>query len=540
MRWLKFVVLAMVLMAAMGSADPDDACVKRTASNYLEGFKSFKMQVNALKGKRNAAGSNSANGSAQSSEDQKIRVTPPYISGEVSHVPFEHSNSEFFDAVSYETNCRFPPFKIVKDNSTICPYPGPLPSYCNSGKYQTQTDVEKAISNDKAMSEPSCNMNTSASGKVDNQSASGKLPIPYPFPFPIPNPAPLLGKITTFARSVGRLKLRSTYHLSQEEVEKSKELAGKCKKGDEKSKGPAGKNKDLYTCEQVELWGTGFMVGNTIFAASCHVIAPLVQKDDYGNPQLHLDDGEALFVNFTATDVQPNDNDDFQVNKLAGCSSRDGLDIALLEVEPVNKAKTKLPDALPLFTGKIGDLEHAATGDSEAYWRIGVLMGYGDLLHPIDETTWEMYRPYEKGPYDNIKAVMLDGIISEDECDDDLGIVLDTTDTTVGESGAIVMDSLHWFDQNSPAFVLGVHTCCSAFFGPQTYTTPQPELRCARLNRTFHNQDISSRSILRDRTLCPILYDHYGQMTDGKTPPMRISCNDVKWEWPISWKTFYK
>jgi hypothetical protein len=152
-----------------------------------------------------------------------------------------------------------------------------------------------------------------------------------------------------------------------------------------------------------------------------------------------------------------------------------------------------------------------------------------------------MYRPYANDGYSDVKVAMLDGIIAEDECDDDLGIILDTVDTTVGESGSIVMDSIDWVDPKSPAFVLGVHTCCSTYFGLAKYTVPQSDLRCARLNRTFHNQDISSRSILRDRALCPIIRDDNGQMVDVQgDSPKPVSCSDLKLEWLLSWKTFYK
>jgi hypothetical protein len=293
---------------------------------------------------------------------------------------------------------------------------------------------------------------------------------------------------------------------------------------------------DDYHREQVELWGTGFMIGNNIFATSCHVIAPLLKRDEYGNLQrdgngnlqLGLDANEKLVVNFTATDVPANDKDDYHVNAPVVCSSRDGLDIALLEVYPTNEGGTKLPDALPLFYGTIQDLMKIDI----KYWRIGVLIGYGDLLHPIDETTREMYQPYEK--YKNyqgsdVKVAMLDGIITKELCDDDnLDIILDTADTTVGESGAIVTDSLDWFDKESPTFVLGVHTCCSAYFGPVKYATPRVEPACARLKRTFHNQDISSWSILNDRTLCRILETHKGQMVDPKGNKTDISCKHLK------------
>src|SRR5260221_2179465 len=467
MKWWRFALLAAVLVVTLGSTDPDDACVKRTLINYGDGFKDVKKQFDALQlqlAALNLTDTSAKNQTEIEKQNLGLNFLPaipqirdvfglPYVDGQRIRMPFEHSDHEFINVVSYQTNCKMPPYEIVKDDPYILAYPPPLPSYCDPSLY-------------------------ASSGTPDPRKKAE---------------LPARDKVIDFAKSVGRLKLRSIYYLylSEEEVKKSKELAEKCKKSTDKSKNQADKGKELYACKRVELWGTGFMVGKKTFATSCHVVAPFL-KNVNGIPELDQDklkdSHEELFVNFTPTDVPANDLDDFPVKALSKCSSHDGLDIALLEVD---STKGQLPLPRPLFSGTIRDLARA----NNDFWRIGVLIGYGDLLHPIDETTSEMYQPYEK-EYSDVKVAMLDGIITEDKCDDDLGIILDTVDTTVGESGSIVMDSLDWFNQDSPAFVLGVHTCCSAYFGLAKYTTPQPDLRCARLNRTFHNQDISSRSIL--------------------------------------------
>jgi hypothetical protein len=58
------------------------------------------------------------------------------------------------------------------------------------------------------------------------------------------------------------------------------------------------------------------------------------------------------------------------------------------------------------------------------------------------------------------------------------------------------------------AFVTGVHTCCGTYFRKNKGYPPVAKMPCARLRRTFHNQDISTWSMLKDPKLCPVLRDH--------------------------------
>ena len=258
------------------------------------------------------------------------------------------------------------------------------------------------------------------------------------------------------------------------------------------------------------IWGTGFMIAPGIFATTCHVIESLRAA---APNDLHLPDGEAVVVDFNYSRRKSGDSvPEFDVT-FKGCSEQSGLDVAFLEL--TSKTGMSLPDPLPLFLGNFEDIKRD----------LSVLIAYADLDHFIDPDKSDIYGPFVPTSMPYSKFAMIDFFATEDECDEKEGfdVELDTDTTTTGESGGVVID-MHDSDKNNAPVVVGVHTCCSAYFEEDKSTPPLPYHACARLRRTFHNQDISSSSILKDRKLCPILKQYGAVVVDVNGKPQPLSC----------------
>jgi hypothetical protein len=279
-------------------------------------------------------------------------------------------------------------------------------------------------------------------------------------------------KIATYAKSVARLAIRNDYYQTS----------------------------DLS--QYLSFWGTGFLVGSGIIATPCHVIGSLIDDKHH---LLKLDH-ESLVIDFAATPDTDTVRKVFEVKSVIGCPDSVGLDIALLDLCTGEGSQrvcpTDLPQMpLPLFAGSIKSM------DSKPL----LLIGYADLNHFMNPDRRAMYDPWVSSPVSS-KFVVADHLIdepsNENQCrksDDGLTVMLDTVITTTGESGSVV---IKLNDGATLPAVIGVHTCCSGYFEYDKGNPPEPELKCARLHRTLHNQDISSLSILHDPKLCPILRDH--------------------------------
>lgn len=307
--------------------------------------------------------------------------------------------------------------------------------------------------------------------------------------------------------------------------------------------------------------GTGFLIAPGTFAVSCHVIAPVL-KD---HPDLKLDYPEKLVVDFQTTRYSFDLTKEIDVTGFLGCSRKNGLDVALIDICPRRDPRTPKPKCdVPSATEPPYSLQlllDSPKNITEIKTEFSIAVGYPDFNHFIDPLKRVIYAPwannYKGGSINNAgaykdasgskhnyynygKFLLIDGVEDEDECDSDLGIVLDTVSTTVGESGSVVID-LHepvkatgsfdpkngWPDvyPRKKPVVVGMHTCCSSYFENDYGKPPEANLPCARLRRTFHNQDISSWSILKDRTLCPLLRDRGVHVVDIKDQRVDLACH---------------
>ncbi|HEY5028031.1 MAG TPA: hypothetical protein VIK39_06450 [Candidatus Angelobacter sp.] len=300
--------------------------------------------------------------------------------------------------------------------------------------------------------------------------------------------------------------------------------------------------------------GTGFMIGTGVFATTCHVVAPLLKA----HPDLQLDGTEELIIDFETTRHSSDKSKEFAVTGFLGCSQKHGFDIALLDLcEKSDKGDADACKPRPSVKGlKIRSVSDSLTlpspltlldGSPEDINQIkkdlSVIVGYPDLEHFINADKRTIFAPYIPEDQNYGKFLSIDGVESEDECDKDLGIVLDTVTTTVGESGSVVID-LHepvlsgnaalskegWMmaEDNRAPVVVGVHTCCSAFFEDGYGTPPYADRACAQLRRTFHNQDIPTWAILKDPDLCPLLEKRgtsVAKYKDGN--PYKLVCSKI-------------
>src|SRR5258708_36987741 len=108
---------------------------------------------------------------------------------------------------------------------------------------------------------------------------------------------------------------------------------------------------------------------------------------------------------------------------------------------------------------------------------------------------------------------MVHSVPTIDTCDDDLSLLLDTADTTMGESGSPVMDLTQF---SGKPLVVGVHTCCAAYFKYQKAEPPEHALSASWLRRTYRNQDVSSWAILKDTALYKVLNQYQPTEVDNK------------------------
>jgi hypothetical protein len=433
---------------------------------------------------------------------------PGLVGGQLVEKPFE--GSQHIRVVDYSINCMYPPFSIGTDanNSQIIDEPpNPLPAYC----HPTPTPIP-----------------------IPTPCSSSYCPQSTPSPTPIYLPSALQSALQrtadrsnknslTYMESVGALKLRPKKDASNS-----------------------------------EFWASGFMIAEGLFATSCHVMEPLLQKDKYGRLEkdnagkFRLSDDVAndydLVVDFTlghAYTERPHVGDKVSIHdayeipaSYGDCSDQTGLDVALLVLNPKNNMY--VPPKIPLLYSRGRAMLEAKKAKPAA------LITYVDLSHPIDEITSEMYAPFadpEKyhskptsgdyphyGPY--WKFAMFDGIVGVAHCSG-VDFFLDRAGTSVGSSGALVLDI--FLDVKAPltnlpltprkeALAIGIHKCCAAYFGEEEEYGPPPAMACAELRRSPWNQDVTTTSILNDPKLCLLLKDK-AKIEDNDGNSVTLTCS---------------
>jgi len=295
-----------------------------------------------------------------------------------------------------------------------------------------------------------------------------KNPTPRPTPTPPQSVLDKKKEILTLAQSVGRLGIR--------------------RQGTPPDKG-------------ADFWATGFLIAPDVIATTCHVMDPVMVVKN-GKHELHLD-GEELVVDFAWTTGDKDYTYQCVINKVLGCSSRPGMDVALLGFD---KGACQSPSRLgTLPSGLVLDTAEPQGIENDNF----SLVGFADMNHPIDADTQDIYKPWK----DTIKKadaqfVMGDQVPQVDKCGGtQVEILLDFAITTIGESGAVLTD-LTKAESGKPLKVFGMHTCCSAFFKDEYGVPPKSSTACAQLRRTFDNQAISTWSIFKDPELCPVLKQH--------------------------------
>lgn len=300
------------------------------------------------------------------------------------------------------------------------------------------------------------------------------------------------------------------------------------------------------------IWGTAVLVGNGVIATSCHVIDS-VTKDDGYKPELNLDHDQSLIVDFgddsgyypatnSAAGKNPKssqhtsgakkqkagknanngdnpENSQYEVQELLGCSRQLGIDVALLKLCPTSVNNNSVLSGFHAwFITDRPDPSHI-----QEELRSMAIIGTPDLEHPINPVTQDIYSRYEGKQY--AKFVVFDTFDEIDPCGESVDIMLDTTTTTVGESGAPVIklitpppDGRQLKGDEEKYLIAGIHTCCSVFSDDLAYKPPRPDLSCANLRRTVQHQAVSSWSIVRDPFLCPILKANDGLPANFQCP----------------------
>ncbi len=184
------------------------------------------------------------------------------------------------------------------------------------------------------------------------------------------------------------------------------------------------------------------------------------------------------------------------------CSKESGLDIALLSIDKDCEA----------VKGKIQPLVLSNKNPDDA---IPVaLVGYPDSLHFIDHDTREVFDaelvkkygesgaipPRKSYPY--AKYVRADAVL-KDNCNAQSSIFLHPATTTVGESGGVLLDL-----NTKPLQIIAFHTCCASYFSEPKGDQPDPELACAKIQRTYENQALKSWSVIQNSEMCKTLEKH--------------------------------
>lgn len=258
-------------------------------------------------------------------------------------------------------------------------------------------------------------------------------------------------------------------------------------------------------------WGTGFVISPHLVATTCHNVDSLLIDQN----MLDLG-GDSMYIEFQ----NPARQCQIDAKVPVVCSQSLGLDVALLKVLD-NSCMTNgsLPTASSLPSPVVLDAEDPS-GLSGQNRTLLAVIGYGDLDHPVDADTDDLYGAFKEYPALD-KFLMWDLAPAVQDCGG-LKILLDAASTTVGESGGVLVKvgkvpegqdlfkSIDVMQGDDPPFpVVGIHTCCATFFAGIEKGTPPTDYSnpCTQVKRTLDNQDISIKSVLDDATLCKALRD---------------------------------
>lgn len=245
-------------------------------------------------------------------------------------------------------------------------------------------------------------------------------------------------------------------------------------------------------------WGSGFVIAPGLFATSCHTLDSLIVNKD-GRPTINIPVSAELVIRF-------NDDEDFSIDiESLVCSSMPGVDMALLSFCDVCSPKTPVPTEIISPT----ELVHQK--------RFMAIIGYADLNHQIDSDTADIYEAINNNGAPILKIFVPDVSLALNKCAASEGVIMDLADTTIGESGGVVIELGKLSDDNikedgklgpkDPSqqlkpMVIGMHTCCSAFFDQEKGKAPFLDTPCGRLHRTADNQAVSLWSVFNDPVLC--------------------------------------
>jgi len=408
---------------------------------------------------------------------RRIEQVPPHLPGAPQDRRFVPQGDQRI--IDYSINCMYPPF-VVKDDAgqAVGDVVEPLPSFC----YVPPDSIASAVKQD-----PCTTLQTKAVGEVP--SAFSPLCLKNDLGPNTPNSANLLN-------SIGALKVVD----------------------------------NNYSSTDREFWASGYMIGTNLFATACHALFPLFNKGDDGYPSgsdgnYSIQDKIALYVDFS---VGSKSTLPMEVSaKFERCAKTQGLDVALLTLTPSSAEKGKsvsipVPAPIPiLYEGNPSKIMKA---------KPMAFVAYGDLRHPIDEPTSEMYYTVSKsalkGAYQ--KFAMWDPVVGKSKC---YGVdyLLDDASTTVGSSGGLVIDVFKNYDEEDPKLQVrkqplaaGVHKCCAAYF--DTEQGAYEDESCVWMHRTPFNQDISSTSILKEPGFCTYLRGNV-DIRDNDDNSYTLVCN---------------
>ena len=265
------------------------------------------------------------------------------------------------------------------------------------------------------------------------------------------------------------------------------------------------------SADDYSLWSTGFVVGRKrardpsgkevtleLVATTCHAIEPLAQKAS-DRWKLHTMEGSELLVDFGERTEYHNPGNENHVTEVVAYSDTKGLDVALIA--------TQLDD--PNKRHNIATFSYAGKTNNPIPVQ---LIGYPDFHHPVDPLIDQSYGPF--ATFGAAKFMSTGRIGTTGTCCRDKDLYLYDASSTAGQSGSplVAQSDAADPDRNEAPFnsVIGVHVCCSAFWGEEPLKEPENAygMNCARVYRGFSNKAVRTEDILKDANLRHALNDY--------------------------------
>jgi hypothetical protein len=199
-----------------------------------------------------------------------------------------------------------------------------------------------------------------------------------------------------------------------------------------------GRVERVNTPGDIELIGTAFVTDNGKIATNCHVIAQLISAT--GLPALVP--GVEVRVDFSEP-ARHDPSHEFQVESVAGCPTRLGFDVGVLNVTTTSRDNSNgLPPGLPLSSTKYAP--QWGTADARVS-----LIGYPDLQH----TDEPLYRELESLAPGQFGKIWTPGIGQGIDNTQGFDILLHNGSSDSGNSGSPIIEMKTFR-------VVGVHNCC--------------------------------------------------------------------------------